>query len=135
MSFRENLKRIRKERKINQRKLAELTGLSFSMISKLETGEQANPTLETINKIAEVLKVDPSELVSKLAIEVKQYEQFDRYFNSDVRLMMEFLVEQLENKDNPILKFDGEELNDEVRDVLKNMLQATSDMVKMIREK
>lgn len=69
MGLKENLKRIRKNQKITQRELAELTGISFSMISKLESGEQANPSLETISKIAGVLKVQPFELLTNLDLE------------------------------------------------------------------
>ncbi|WP_051910429.1 helix-turn-helix domain-containing protein [Carnobacterium pleistocenium] len=134
MYFRENLKRIRKEKKINQRELAELTGLSFSMISKLESGEQSNPTLETINKIADGLKVDPGELVYKLAIEVKKYEQFDHYFNSDVGLLMKFIVSQLKS-DNHTLLFDGEALDDEKKELLRSSLNVTYEMVKLINKK
>lgn len=80
MGLKENLKRIRKEQKITQRELAKLTGISFSMISKLESGEQANPSLETITKIADVLKVQPFELLTNRDLEKIRpiVEQVDR---------------------------------------------------------
>ena len=87
MGLRENLKRIRKEQKITQRKLAELTGISFSMISKLESGEQANPSLETISKIANVLKVQPFELLTNLDLE--KIHPIVEQVNQDVRNLME----------------------------------------------
>jgi transcriptional regulator with XRE-family HTH domain len=72
MSLKENIKSIRKEKKISQKELAASSGLSFSMISKLESGEQSNPTLETIEKIASALGVEPFELMgwSKLSEKV-----------------------------------------------------------------
>jgi len=53
------MKTVRKMRGFSQRKLAEESKLSFSMVSKLESGEQSNPSLETIDKIAKALKTTP----------------------------------------------------------------------------
>lgn len=63
MALKDNLKTIRKNRGITQRKLAEDSKLSFSMVSKLESGEQSNPSYETLQKIAEALDVTTSELL------------------------------------------------------------------------
>ena len=63
MSLKENIKKIRKEKKISQKVLAEKSGLSFSFVSKLESGEQANPSLDTIEKIANALEVQVYELL------------------------------------------------------------------------
>jgi transcriptional regulator with XRE-family HTH domain len=76
MAMSDNIKRFRKDAGLTQKSLAEKTGLSFSMISKLESGEQTNPSLETIRKIANVLSITPGELVNTpLSIE----EQIDEY--------------------------------------------------------
>lgn len=87
MGLKENLKRIRKKQKITQRELSELTGISFSMISKLESGEQTNPSLETITKIADVLEVQPFELLTNLDLEKigPMFEQISR----DVKELIE----------------------------------------------
>lgn len=53
--LKDNLKRIRKEKRITQKQLASLSGLSFSMVSKLESGEQSNPSYDTVKKIASAL--------------------------------------------------------------------------------
>lgn len=63
MSTAENIKRIRKERKMTQRELGEkLGGLSQQQIGQWETGK-VNPKLETIQKIAEVLEVNIFDLL------------------------------------------------------------------------
>jgi len=82
MPLKENLKRIRKSKKISQRELANLSGLSFSMVSKLESGEQSNPTLETIEKISFALGVEASDLIGK-------GKYFDMKFNPDGKLTKE----------------------------------------------
>lgn len=76
MALNENIKKYRKKSGLTQKALASKSGLSFSMISKLEGGEQTNPSFETIRKIADVLGVSPGELVNNpLSIE----EQIDEY--------------------------------------------------------
>lgn len=76
MALNENIKKYRKQSGLTQKALASKSGLSFSMISKLEGGEQTNPSFETIRKIADVLGVSPGELVNNpLSIE----DQIDEY--------------------------------------------------------
>lgn len=73
MGLSENLKTIRKKRKISQKELATNSGISYSMVSKLESGEQKNPSLETLEKIATALKVTVSQLMDGTNI----FDQFD----------------------------------------------------------
>lgn len=56
-----NLKKIRKSRNMSLDMLAELTGVSKSMLGQIERGE-SNPTIGTIGKIVEGLKVSFEEL-------------------------------------------------------------------------
>ena len=58
----EKIKRLRKERKLNQDELARLLETSQEYISDLERGKK-NPRLNTLQKIAKVLKVDVKELL------------------------------------------------------------------------
>ena len=53
------IKRKRTEENFSQRKLAELCGMSYSHICRLEKGENI-PTLDTITKIANALGLPPS---------------------------------------------------------------------------
>ncbi len=76
MTLNKNIKKYRKEAGLTQKVLASQSGLSFSLVSKLESGEQSNPSFETLKKIADVLKISPAELVNDpLTIE----EQIDEY--------------------------------------------------------
>lgn len=63
MHLRENLKRIRGDRGINQDELAERSGISKAQISRMETGGQTNPTIETVVAISAALGVSIEELV------------------------------------------------------------------------
>lgn len=76
MTLSSNLKRYRKESGLTQQDLAKLSSLSFSMVSKLESGEQTNPSFGTLKKLANGLGISPADLLmNPLSIE----EQIDEY--------------------------------------------------------
>lgn len=60
--FSRNLIRIRKEKGLSQKELADLAGLSQRMIVYYEC-ESGNPPIEKIQKIANALKVNPNDLL------------------------------------------------------------------------
>lgn len=53
-SIGQQIRERRKDLKINQAKLAQLSGIGLNSLSRLESGK-GNPTLESLQKIAEVL--------------------------------------------------------------------------------
>jgi len=59
----ENLKKIRKEKKLSLDKLAELTGVSKSMLRQIEMGA-SSPTIATIWKISNGLKISFTSLLN-----------------------------------------------------------------------
>lgn len=90
MTVGENIKRIRKERGLTQKKLGGLCGLSEGMIRQYELNLRT-PKLETVEKIASALGVAPSILMGvdyydkkypELAKQSKEYEGFIDYLNS-----------------------------------------------------
>lgn len=60
----ENLKRFRDERKLSLDNVSKLSGVSKSMLGQIERGE-ANPTVSTVWKIANGLKISFTELMIK----------------------------------------------------------------------
>ncbi|MCH5584543.1 XRE family transcriptional regulator [Shimazuella sp. AN120528] len=58
-----NLKVLREDRKLSLEKVAELTGVSKTMIGQIERGE-SSPTIKTIWKIASGLKISFSSLIN-----------------------------------------------------------------------
>ncbi len=56
-----NIKRIRKEKGLTQKKLGELCSMNEANIRKYENGKQ-NPKIETIEKIAKALETTADEL-------------------------------------------------------------------------
>lgn len=56
-----NLKEIRKKKKLTQTKLAELCGLSRTAINEIENGV-TEPKYSTVLKISSVLSVEPKDI-------------------------------------------------------------------------
>lgn len=71
MTPQEKLKALRKERKLTTYKLAELSGLPQSTISKLENGRRRIDT-EVLSKITKVLNVTVSEIFEPEEVEGKK---------------------------------------------------------------
>lgn len=63
--FSQNLKKFRKRRNISQEQLSELTNLHQTYISDLERGIR-NPSLKTIEKIAQALKIPAYKLLEEI---------------------------------------------------------------------
>jgi transcriptional regulator with XRE-family HTH domain len=59
----QNLKRIREEKKLSLDRLAELTGVSKSMLGQIERGD-SSPTISVVWKIANGLKISFTALLS-----------------------------------------------------------------------
>lgn len=59
-----NLKRIREDKKVSLDKVAQMTGVSKSMLGQIERGE-SNPTITTLWKIANGLKVSFASLINQ----------------------------------------------------------------------
>lgn len=60
----ENIKKIRQQRGISQDRLSKLANVSTNTIAKLEVDPEPNPTLETLQSIANALAVTVDELIS-----------------------------------------------------------------------
>jgi len=59
-----NIERLRKTKGLSQEKLARLANVANNTLIKMESGENKNPTLETLKKVAKALEVSVDELIS-----------------------------------------------------------------------
>lgn len=59
-----NVRRLRKERGLSQEELAGEAGIAMRHLGRIERG-QGNPTVEILGKLAAVLEVHPSELLTE----------------------------------------------------------------------
>jgi len=58
-----NIKKLRKKHHLSQEQLAQKAGITYSTLIKIESGNNKNPTLETLTKLASVFKIKIDELV------------------------------------------------------------------------
>jgi len=59
-----NIERLRKVKGLSQEKLARLADVANNTLIKMESGENKNPTLETLKKVAKALEVSVDELIN-----------------------------------------------------------------------
>ena len=62
-SIAKNIKAKRKKLGFSQDKLSKLAEVAYNTVVKIESGENSNPTIETLRKIAEALKVGVDDLI------------------------------------------------------------------------
>lgn len=58
-----NIKRLRKEKGLSQDRLSKEADITYHTIAKLESGENDNPTVKTLQKIACALDVTFNDLL------------------------------------------------------------------------
>lgn len=58
-----NIERLRKAKGLSQEKLARLADVANNTLIKMESGENQNPTLDTLKKVAKALEVSVDELI------------------------------------------------------------------------
>lgn len=60
----DNVRKARKKSGLSQDKLAREAGVAYNTIVKIESGENKNPTIETLRNIAKALGVSVDELIN-----------------------------------------------------------------------
>lgn len=74
----QNIQIVRESKQLTQKELANLSGVKYSTITKLESGVYTNPTLETIVKISNALEV-------RIEYLVQTQTEFDLYIPPPVK--------------------------------------------------
>lgn len=65
LNIAKKIKKLRQEKGISQDRLSKLADLSLNTIVNIEAGNNPNPTIETIEKIAKAFGVSIDELLKK----------------------------------------------------------------------
>lgn len=60
-----NMKALRAKMDISQDRLAKFADISFHTITKIETGDTPNPTVDTMKRIADALGVTIDDLIKE----------------------------------------------------------------------
>ncbi|MDD5129719.1 MAG: helix-turn-helix transcriptional regulator [Candidatus Omnitrophica bacterium] len=61
--FGKHLRELRKERELTQEELAEISGLDYKYIQRLEGKKPSSPTLNSLEKIAKAFNIRLSKLL------------------------------------------------------------------------
>ncbi len=64
IGFGKHLKDLRRKKKITQEELAELAGLEYKYIQRLEGKKPSSPTLNTLEKLARAFNISISKLLN-----------------------------------------------------------------------
>ncbi|URZ06423.1 helix-turn-helix domain-containing protein [Clostridium felsineum] len=99
----EKLKKLRKSKGITQKQLADETGLSVSMISKIEEGHKTGSD-ETLQTLANYFNLTLDELrVDKLDVEIEKRKEYvvDELLK---RLVQKGLITNTQNIDSDLQK-------------------------------
>ena len=62
-SIAQNIKEKRKQKGLSQDKLSKLASVAYNTVVKIESGENPNPTIDTLRKIAKALNVGVDDLI------------------------------------------------------------------------
>ncbi|RYE44175.1 MAG: XRE family transcriptional regulator [Hyphomicrobiales bacterium] len=62
--FGRNVRRQRQDRQVTLEALADQVGLSYSYLGEIERGKR-NPTLAVVERLADALKIDPRDLLTR----------------------------------------------------------------------
>ena len=105
-NFGQVIQRIRKNIGMTQKELSEISGISYSYLTKLEIGENANPSLDTIEKIIKALGVklyfvrDVGNVNKYAQLSGKSKAAVDNVINFEYNWMMaKEKIEKEENED------------------------------------
>jgi len=58
-----NIRKLREAKGLSQEKLARLADVANNTLIKMESGENQNPTLDTLRKVAKALDVSVDDLI------------------------------------------------------------------------
>ena len=59
-----NIKKLREAKGLSQEKLARLADVANNTLIKMESGENKNPTLDTLKKVAKAIDVSVDDLIN-----------------------------------------------------------------------
>jgi transcriptional regulator with XRE-family HTH domain len=91
------LRRAREERGLSIRQLAEASGVDKGVISRMESGTTRSPQRDSLNRLARVLRVEPSELHQAAGIQKPQdLPSLPVYFRQRYRSLPDEAVADIE---------------------------------------
>lgn len=97
-TFGERIRKLREEQELPQRKVAALLDIDTSLLAKYERNER-HPSKELITKIADLFKVNSSELVNEILSDKIAYQILEEEADTKILRVAETKVEYLKQQD------------------------------------
>ncbi len=132
MAFKDTLKQLRTQRSLTQKQLAEITNLSQNAISMYESGRR-EPDMKTLSSLAKALDTDMNHLLeteAKESIPQQHKEELNQRDHRDIGKKLRSMLELFDSDE--ALMFDGEPLDAETRELLKESYRNQLEMTKRI---
>ncbi len=124
----------RKELGLTMKQVAEAVGVSEATVSRWESGQIANMRRDRIGTYAKVLQVRPTFIMTgePESPETQKTPVLNKKDERDIKKKMDEMLEMFDSND--ALMFDGEPLDDETRQLLRdsyeNQLRLTKQLAK-----
>ncbi len=131
MAFKDTLKDLRKSRKLTQAELAQAVGISQTAISLYERGER-EPDMKLLSQFAQLFEVDMNYLLGSEARPAPQSseEPLTARDQRDIGKKMRSMLELFDSDE--ALMFDGEPLDEETRELLKESYRSQLELTKRL---
>lgn len=136
------IERLRKLKGYSQRKLALVTGLSNTTISRIESGETEKPDVESLKLIARHLDIDEVYIL-KAAGYIDDSSEAEKQSNTtlskrdlkDIEKDLEKMIDEFQtNPDSGFAAYNGEDINEDDMELLKNAFKTALMTVKKINK-
>lgn len=129
MAFKEMLRELRTAKNMTQKDLADQLGLSRNTISMYEMGNR-EPDLDTLSALAQALSVDMNCLLGSTALPQSEELVLNVRDQRDIGKKMRSMLELFDSSE--ALMFDGEPLDEETRELLKESYRSQLEMTKRL---
>lgn len=132
MTIGENIKRIRKEKGLTQKRLSELSGINEAQIRRYELGgKNANPKIETVERIAKALDVNLADIME--SITWADYEQSEEHKeNIKIFNAYEGIISILKSIYGDVVLHEHEEFPDSEHSVMIRYYTIGTDKTKFV---
>lgn len=110
---------LRREAGMNQLDLAETLGLSQQAISKYENGK-AEPDSATLKKLSSLFNVSVDYIIGNS--DKRDHSDLTKKDEKDISRTLDTLMEQIDNNENTPLNYNGDDVDPEDIELLKDAL-------------
>lgn len=123
----DNIRRIRKSKKISINKLSSMSGISLGYLSDIENNNAKNPTMDKLQAIADALEVSVSDFLTseeKLSMTMDSLEVIKNLAKEGLEKHPIKKTLESENKIETLAAhFEGEEFTDEDVEDIENFIK------------